>query len=238
MIDTPGLRSGREDAEYERERRRASDLTLPGPHALLYVVRHQHVTDEDLAGFRSLARHLGQGLSHHTVVVLVGAPTTTHPGAPAHLLPPPQEGSELEPGAAAPATSPHPLAAPQPVDGDPSSSSFSSPCSSSSSSSPSSSVSELPGGVVSHDEGSVFSALLQEAGGKLWVVDNLEKEDASARNGQVNALVKMVYGILDNSGGNCFHGDQVAKEAAKGRKAKDKDKDKDGARRGSSCWFL
>ena len=200
VIDTPGLQTEREDAEYQRERRAASELAQPGPHALLFVLRHRHVTDDDLSGFRTLTQQLGQGLSHHTVVVLVGRPNDQVRGS----------GS----GSCLPLTSAH-----QQVSGVPP---------------------ELlgggggGGGGVEHDEGMVFQALLEEAGGKLWVVDNTMK-DSRARQAQVDALLKTVYGILDNTGGHCFHGDQVAKEMAEARQAQEKGSYR--ARKGS-CWFL
>ena len=204
VIDTPGLQTGREESDYQRERRAASELAMPGPHALLFVLRHRHVTDDDLSGFRTLTQQLGQGLSHHTIVVLVGRPND------------PVRGSGS--GSCLPPTSAH-----QQVSGVPP---------------------ELPGrggggeggggGGVEYDEGMVFRALLEEAGGKLWVVDNTMK-DSRARQAQVDALLKTVYGILDNSGGNCFHGDQVAKEMAETRQAQEKGNNR--AREGSCCFL-
>ena len=231
VIDTPGLQTEREEAEYQRERRAASELAMPGPHALLFVLRHRHVTDDDLSGFRTLTQQLGQGLSHHTVVVLVGSPND------------PVRGSGS--GPCLPLTSAHQQVFGVPPElpggggggggggegrgvgggeggrrgegggegrqGE-------------------GGGGEGEGGGVEHDEGMVFRALLQEAGGKLWVVDNAMK-DSRVRHAQVDALLKTVYRILDNSGGNCFHGDQIAKETAETRQAQDR------ARKGSCCFL-
>ncbi|KAL8612096.1 hypothetical protein ACOMHN_013975 [Nucella lapillus] len=188
VIDTPGLQNSPRDKDndYQQERKRASQLLSPGPHALLYVIRHREVTQDDLQGYRTLKQGLGQGLSHHTILVLVGEAS---PGGSSSSLsgPPPHDLDEAQ-----------------------------------------------------REEGEVFPVLLQEAGGKLWAVSNVEV-DPEARQRQLNDLMVLLRGILNNSGGDYFRGDQAARQepgdiSAAGGRWSSKEERQEGKR--TSCWFL
>ncbi|XP_076441226.1 GTPase IMAP family member 8-like [Babylonia areolata] len=228
VVDTPGLLQkqtapgdgkeqghGQEDRatqDYHRQGRRASQLLSPGPHALLYVVRHRNVTQEDLAGFRTLRQTLGQGLSHHTIVALVGGPQ----GSALHAGHCPEEEKEEEEekesgGGQCPTLE------------DGRRSSTSQPMEDGRRSS------ATEGAQAA--EGEAFQTLLKEAGNKLWLVSNAEVPVVGARERQVDVLMGLVRGILNNSGGDCFYANQAA------ARRMSNDETKAQARKGS-CWFL
>lgn len=180
------------DMDFRKERRRATDLISPGPHAIIFVLRHHDVNEEDLACFNTLQQQLETSITKHIILALVGVSeelkSASSQPTSRHLTP---EGPGLD---------------------------FASPA-------------YLNNGAdgAAHDkgvhgEGRLFSTLLNEAGGPLWLVDNL-KANPSDRNNQVHTLMKMVQGILDRSVGACCHGDQNAQDMARtrhssGRKSK------------------
>lgn len=72
VIDTPGVPGVLSESDLNTEVERCIQMSQPGPHAFLLIVRREKFTSEDLKVTRWLKRNFGERVLHCTMVVFIG----------------------------------------------------------------------------------------------------------------------------------------------------------------------
>lgn len=74
VIDTPGTFSVSMDEEQvNSDLKRSIDLSVPGPHAFLLVVRLGRFTREEKSALEWINRHFGEGAAQYSILLFTGA---------------------------------------------------------------------------------------------------------------------------------------------------------------------